>query len=363
MADDGVTPFAPQAPPPNTTRPRTDLAFTSLGGIVAAHMSLQAVATPVEQRGAAADSAWDILRAASTLAEALDRAGQTAVFGRDEHEGLRPLPVDSPDAVLAWQPGAGWESRLPLDDQLSELVNLYLPTCSATVARPIAVGHLGQSLDGFIATPSGDSRFVTGHDNIVHVHRMRALCDAVVVGAGTVAADDPLLTTRHVPGPNPLRVVFDPGRRLSSTFHVFADRAVPTLYICGRSLIAAGESHLGEGAIAGIDDDSPADGATQVLQLLRARGCARVFIEGGGVTVSAFLESGLLDLLQITVAPVIIGDGHPAIRVAPHTRLQDCRRPSYRVFRMGGDVLFDCDLRKQVGAIDSASPGAVHRII
>ena len=340
-----------------------DLAFISRGGIVAAHMSSQAVATPVEQRGAAADSAWDILRAASTLAGALDRAGHAAVFGIDEQNGLRPVPADSADAVLAWQPGAGWESRLPPGDQHSELVNLYLPMCSATEARPIAVGHLGQSLDGFIATPSGDSRFVTGNDNIVHVHRMRALCDAVIVGAGTVAADDPELTTRHVPGTNPLRVVFDPGRRLSPSFRVFSDKAAPTLYICPHSRIDVGESHVGDGAIAGIDHEHATDGAAQVLQLLRARGCARIFVEGGGVTVSAFLDADLLDRLQITIAPVIIGDGHPAIRVAPHARLKDCRRPSYRVFRMGGDVLFDCNLHEQAGATDSASAGAVHRII
>ncbi len=326
-------------------------------------MSSQAVATPGQQRGAVADAAWSMLRAASILAGELDRAARAEVFGQDEHEGLRRVPPDSPDVALAWHPDTGWESRLPPGDEHSELVNLYLPMCSATAARPIAVGHLGQSLDGFIATPSGDSRFVTGHDNIVHVHRMRALCDAVVVGAGTVAADDPLLTTRLVPGPNPLRVVFDPGRRLSATFRVFSDQAVPTLYICARSRIEAGESHVGDAAIAGIDHDDPADGATQVLQLLRARGCARVFVEGGGVTVSAFLEANLLDRLQITIAPVIIGDGHPAIRLAPHARLRDCRRPSYQVFRMGGDVLFDCRLREPADAVDDASPGAVHRII
>jgi len=326
-------------------------------------MSSQAVATPVEQRGAVVDSAWRILSAASTLAEQLDRAGRAAAFGRDEGEGLRPLPAESPEAVLAWHPGMGWESRLPPGDQHSELVNLYLPMCSATAARPIAVGHLGQSLDGFIATPSGDSQFVTGNDNIVHVHRMRALCDAVVVGAGTVAADDPLLTTRHVTGPNPLRVVFDPRRRLSSTFRVFGDQAVPTLYICARSRLAAGESHVGEAAIAGVDEDDPADGAAQILQLLRARGCARVFVEGGGVTVSAFLEANLLDRLQIAVAPVLIGEGHPAIRLTPHVRLRDCRRPSYRVFRMGGDVLFDCNLHEHADAVDNSSPGAVHQII
>ena len=326
-------------------------------------MPSQAVAASVQQRGAAADSAWSILRAASTLAEALDREGCARVFEEDEHQGLRPLLTDRPDAVLAWHPGAGWESRLPPGDERSELLNLYLPMCSATSARPMTVGHLGQSLDGFIATPSGDSQFVTGSDNIVHVHRMRALCDAVVVGAGTVAADDPQLTTRHVPGPNPLRVVFDPRRRLMPTFRVFTDPVVPTLYICARSLVAPGESHMGDGVIAGIDADRPGGEAKQVLRLLRARGCARVFVEGGGVTVSTFLEANLLDRLQIAIAPVLIGDGRPAIRLTPQTRLRDCLRPSYRVFRMGGDVLFDCEPQVGSDPVDGVAPGTVHRII
>jgi riboflavin biosynthesis pyrimidine reductase len=83
---------------------------------------------------------------------------------------------------------------------------------------------------------------------------------------------------------------------------------------------------------------------TEVLRLLRARGCHRIFVEGGGVTVSMFLEANLLDRLQIAIAPLLIGDGRPAIRLPPRTTLSDCHRPRYRVFRMGADVLFDCEL-------------------
>jgi riboflavin biosynthesis pyrimidine reductase len=86
-----------------------------------------------------------------------------------------------------------------------------------------------------------------------------------------------------------------------------------------------------------------------------------VFIEGGGVTVSAFLEANLLDRLQITIAPVLIGDGRPAIRLTPPARLSECRRPGYRVFRMGTDILFDCDLRAEAGDV-SAMP-AISRVI
>ena len=294
-------------------------------------------------------SRLDIVLAAGGLAEGLERRAEPKAFTPDAHEGLQAIDVDASEAALAWSPGFGWQSRLPPDDPRSALLDLYLPVCGATSTRPVTVGHLGQSLDGFIATHSGDSQFVTGNHNLVHMHRMRALSGCVVVGAGTVAADDPQLTTRFVHGPNPIRVIFDPARRLAPTYRVFTDDEAPTLYICDRSRIGSGETRVGNAEMIGIGDASPERAVAQVLALLRARGCSRVFVEGGGVTVSAFLEANLLDRLQIAIAPVLIGDGRPAIRLAPHASLRDCRRPGYRVFRMGGDVLFDCELNPQSG--------------
>jgi len=234
---------------------------------------------------------------------------------------------------------------IPSDDPRHSVLDLYLPICSATAARPMTVGHLGQSLDGFIATHAGESRWVTGEENMRHMHRLRAICDAVIVGAGTIAADDPQLTTRLVEGPNPLRVILDPARRLREDHRVFNDSSAETLYVCARSLVRPGEQRFGLAAMAGVEDD--ADGGVHVAELiglLRARGCARVFVEGGGVTVSMFLQAKLLDRLHVAIAPLLIGDGRPAIRLRPPDALGDCHRPRYRVFRMGADVLFDCDL-------------------
>jgi riboflavin biosynthesis pyrimidine reductase len=101
---------------------------------------------------------------------------------------------------------------------------------------------------------------------------------------------------------------------------------------------------VGSAAIVGIDGGDAGAEVADVLRRLREHGCARVFVEGGGVTVSAFLEANLLDRLQMAIAPLIIGDGRPAIRLPAHSNLRDCLRPRYRVFRMGGDVLFDCEL-------------------
>jgi riboflavin-specific deaminase-like protein len=319
----------------------------------------------MSERERDAEIAWSVVLAAARSAERLAQSNQPATFALGDDGPLRLVPAGDREALIAWRPDTGWRSVLAGDDPRHALIDLYLPICSATAARPITVGHLGQSLDGFIATHAGESRFVTGQENILHLHRLRALCDAVVVGAGTVAADDPQLTTRLVTGPTPVRVVLDPARRLGDTHRVFSDDKAETLYVCARSLVGADERTFGQAAVVGVEDTADGIDVAELLGLLRARGCTRVFVEGGGVTVSMFLQANLLDRLHMAIAPLIIGDGRPAIRLSPPAALSDCHRPSYRVFRMGTDVLFDCDLRsseKQTDDQDDGSP-PISRVI
>jgi riboflavin-specific deaminase-like protein len=310
------------------------------------------------------EEAWTIVLAAAAEAERLDVAAPAAAYAPGSG-GLRRVADGDRDVVLVWHPGGGWTSALAPGDPRQAMIDLYLPVCSATNAHPITVGHLGQSLDGFIATHSGDSQYVTGEENIRHLHRMRALCDAVVVGAGTVAADDPQLTTRHVSGPSPVRVVLDPTRRLADHFRVFRDDSADTLYVCSASLVRAGETHFGRAQLVAVDDRGDGLDVSAVQRILRERGCHRIFVEGGGVTVSMFLEANLLDRLQIAVAPLLIGDGRPAIRIAPRRALSDCHRPPYRVFRMGADVLFDCEVGagSAAGADQSLADPPITRVI
>jgi diaminohydroxyphosphoribosylaminopyrimidine deaminase/5-amino-6-(5-phosphoribosylamino)uracil reductase len=311
-----------------------------------------------------ADSVWPLLLAVAAASEELSHAGQPAAFARDASNQLTPVRVDDPDALLIWCAAGGWEpsTTIDADADARTLIDLYLPICSATRSHPIAVGHLGQSLDGFIATQAGDSRWVTGQENLRHMHRLRALCDAVVVGAGTVAIDDPQLTTRLVEGRSPLRVVIDPDRRLGEHHRLFTDAAAETLYVCAKSLIQPGERRYGSATIVGLDGDCDRVDVVELTRMLRARGCARLFVEGGGVTVSMFLAANLLDRLHVAIAPLLIGDGRPAIRLPARDLLEECHRPKYRVFRMGGDVLFDCDL--SASSSDAADqPGGISRVI
>jgi len=308
------------------------------------------------------DLVWSLLLAAARHSNTVSADGCPALFVHDNGE-LVPAS-DRRSAALAWHPAHGWSCLAADDDASRALAELYTPICNATNERPVTIGHLGESLDGFIATHTGDSQWVTGPENVVHMHRLRALCDAVVIGAGTVAVDDPQLTTRLVRGRNPLRVVLDPGRRLRADHRVFTDGDSDTLYVCANALIAADERRVGRAEILGLPSGSGnSDGLdlSALIRTLRARGCARIFVEGGGVTVSTFLHTGLLDRLHLAIAPMLIGDGRAAIRLPPPQALGDCHRPAYRVFRMGGDVLFDCDLRSR--ADDSASSAGLSRII
>lgn len=257
-------------------------------------------------------------------------------------DGVATLAPDDPAAWLQcdssnrWQPGAG------LPEDCRDLVGLYLPLLMAGPGRAVTVGHLGQSVDAFIATPSGDSAVVTGAENFLHLHRMRALCDAIVVGGGTAAADDPQLTTRQVAGPNPVRVVLDPGCALPPDLRIFTDGAAPTCIACAVDVSLP--AHLREQDVIRLPQ---VDGQLSLPALRAAmdrRQWHAVFVEGGGVTVTRWMQAGLLSRLQIAVAPLLVGAGRAALQLPSVARMRDALRPDYRLYRMGSDVLWDFDL-------------------
>lgn len=213
---------------------------------------------------------------------------------------------------------------------------------SAPRDRAFVVAQLGQSLDGRIAIESGESKWINGHAALVHVHRVRAAVDAVVVGVGTVAADDPLLNVRHVAGRNPARVVIDPNGRLPE-----ASRCLAGDDGCRRIVVRSVAAPLPKGVEeVRLQSDNGRLSPAAIVDGLYQLGLRSLLIEGGAHTVSAFLAAGALDRLHVLVAPVILGSGKPGLQLPPIARLSDAHRPNADIHVLeDGDVLFDCDLR------------------
>jgi diaminohydroxyphosphoribosylaminopyrimidine deaminase/5-amino-6-(5-phosphoribosylamino)uracil reductase len=212
----------------------------------------------------------------------------------------------------------------------------------------LSVAQLGQSLDGRIATGSGDSYYINGQVMRAHLHRLRALADAVIVGAGTAATDRPALTVRHCPGTDPVPVIIDPQARVSFDGPLFDAQRTPRLILVHSDTVSIDRapSHLECIPIPADRRESRLDLApTRVLDALADRGLGRVLIEGGGVTVSRFIDGDALDRLHLLIAPLLIGSGPSGIDLQPIERLSQARRPVMQSYELGGELLVDVDMR------------------
>ena len=244
-----------------------------------------------------------------------------------------------PDILATLGKGSRKETA-PSRDTAGISWQLYRDLARDCVERPIVIAQIGQSLDGRIATASGHSHYINGAESLDHLHRLRAIADAVIVGANTAVLDNPRLTTRRVSGPNPVRVVIDPKRRVPAEHALLSEPDAEAFLVTNRDISGLPPHCF---AIA------PADDAEQVspdrlLEQLRNRDLRTILIEGGGNTISRFLSAGLIDRLHIAVAPMLIGSGRPGLELPEIETLADARRFEARTYKLGQDTLFDCRL-------------------
>ncbi|WP_308123350.1 bifunctional diaminohydroxyphosphoribosylaminopyrimidine deaminase/5-amino-6-(5-phosphoribosylamino)uracil reductase RibD [Modestobacter marinus] len=237
--------------------------------------------------------------------------------------GIRRVVVAVPEPTRLAQGGAerlraaGIELELGVEQAEAELGALAAWLTGAREQRPHVVWKVATTLDGRVAARDGTSRWITGPEARAEVHRLRAGCDAVVVGSGTALADDPQLTVRDADGRNvarqPLRVVLDRRGRLPATARVLDDAAATLV--------------------------SRAPDPAALLAELFGRGVRRVLLEGGPTLAAAFLADGLVDEAVVHLAPTLLGAGAPmvgdlgipTISAALHLQV-------VAVTRIGGDV-------------------------
>jgi riboflavin-specific deaminase-like protein len=222
--------------------------------------------------------------------------------------------------------------------------DIFGPLRKGVIDDLVLVGQCGQSIDGRIATPTGHSHYINSEAGLAHLHRLRALVDAVVIGVGTAIADDPQLTVRRVEGPNPARVIVDPNGRLPSTARVLTADGVRRLVVTAADMPAQLPAGVEIVPVAAKNRQlAPA----AIIAALAARGFRRILIEGGADTVSRFLAARCLDRLHILVAPIILGGGRSSFTLPPIERVDHAVRAPMRAHSLGSDVLLDCDLSAQ----------------
>ena len=249
-----------------------------------------------------------------------------ATTGTEVHINRRPVPnanstlvlaivdpqatIEHPQATVFYWEGSVMvlDYEYEIEEEVIDFLGTYMPYCFLPVLarqrkRAIAIAHFAQSLDGKIATLEGDSKWIGNEENLVHAHRMRALCDSILIGSRTLNADHPALTVRLVEGPNPHKVVLCSSDSDFSSLQ--ADASSPVLVIgtgndpgvehATYAQLTPGEN----GRIAGTD----------ILRHLYTLGLYTVYVEGGSATTSHLLQERAVDILQLHIAPLIFGSG------------------------------------------------------
>ncbi len=190
---------------------------------------------------------------------------------------------------------------------------------------PFVILKLASTLDGKLATASGDSRWITGEEARRYSHQLRAESDAVMVGVGTILKDDPELTVRLVPGRNPLKVILD--TTLKTPFDAKVFREGKTLIFTSRESLTAREKYdEARVSFAGADVDEKGNlDLVQILKELGRRQVSQLLVEGGGTLASELLRLDLVDRLSLCINPSFLGKG------MGYTETMECALVSERV--------------------------------
>lgn len=244
-----------------------------------------------------------------------------AGIGKVVAAAIDPNPLVAGKGLAALR-AAGIEAEHRPTDGVPELYEAF--TKHVATGLPYVVAKYAMSLDGKIATYSGDSKWVTGPLARAEVQRIRRECDAVMVGINTVLADDPQLTARDSAGSprkhQPLRVVLDSNCRTPPDARMLREPG-NTLIVTSDTVLPAAKTTLaraGAEVWAGPLDSPGMVEMGEVLVELGRRGVVSLLVEGGGITLGTLFDTGLVDKVYVFIAPVIIGGSRAASPIEGH---------------------------------------------
>ena len=223
-------------------------------------------------------------------------------------------------------------------DQI-DFIRLYLPLAMAPHfarlrGKPFTIAHLTQSVDGRIATANGHSKWIGNQEDLCHVHRLRCLCDAVMVGSQTVQLDEPRLTVRHVNGPSPRKVIV--GNTACKLDSLLPDSRSELLSFSNQPV------YPGHPQVREFVFDGDGVASSNILNTLFQENIFSVLIEGGANTVSRFISEKQVDCLQIHIANKLLGSGRAAFALPEIDHIGACTQlRDVAHFRLGDEILLN----------------------
>jgi diaminohydroxyphosphoribosylaminopyrimidine deaminase / 5-amino-6-(5-phosphoribosylamino)uracil reductase len=223
-----------------------------------------------------------------------------------------------------------------------------------TRGRPFVILKLAMSLDGRIATATGDSRWISSEESRRLVHQWRREADAVMVGAGTVIADNPQLTCRIEGGRDPVRVIVDQRLRSPVGARIFRQRSsAPTILVTSTTKAASVRRRYGTGVEA-IVGPVHAQGISLVMVMreFARRGWSKILIEGGAELAGAALRARVVDRVAFFIAPLIVGSGLPSVAGLPTRSVREAiKLKNFSAQRVGSDWLLEADVVHRKSAV------------
>ena len=197
------------------------------------------------------------------------------------------------------------------------------------------IGQIGQSLDGKIALNNGSSHYINEKESITYLHCLRSISDGVLVGVNTIIKDNPLLTTRKIKGPNPIRLIIDPNLKLSNKYKIFKDD--------NKNIIFTNSSKDKKFTNTTIVKFSKKNFTQNIYNYLKKTSLQTILIEGGPTTLSHFIELKLLNYMQFIISPTIIGSGIDSLKLKPISNLKDALRAKNTIRKLGKEIIVTLD--------------------
>ena len=197
------------------------------------------------------------------------------------------------------------------------------------------IGQIGQSLDGKIALNNGSSHYINEKESITYLHCLRSISDGVLVGVNTIIKDNPLLTTRKIKGPNPIRLIIDPTLKLTNKYKIFKDD--------NKNIIFTNSSKEKKFINTTIVKFPKKNFTQNIYDYLEKTSLQTILIEGGPTTLSHFIELKLLNYMQFIISPTIIGSGIDSVRLKPISDLKNALRVKNTICKLGKEIIVTLD--------------------